>query len=77
MGFSRQEYWSELPSPSSGDLPHPGIETWSLMSPTLASGFFTTSTTWEAPKVILDPMKMATIYLCSRIYSVLVFMLGV
>ena len=26
MGFSRQEYWSELPSPSSGDLPNPGIE---------------------------------------------------
>ena len=26
MGFSRQEYWSELPSPSPGDLPNPGIE---------------------------------------------------
>ena len=26
MGFSRQEYWSELPFPSSGDLPNPGIE---------------------------------------------------
>ena len=26
MGFSRQEYWTELPFPSSGDLPHPGIE---------------------------------------------------
>ena len=26
MGFSRQEYWSGLPFPSSGDLPHPGIE---------------------------------------------------
>ena len=26
MGFSRQEYWSELPSPSPGDLPHPGSE---------------------------------------------------
>ena len=26
MGFSRQEYWSELPFPSPGDLPHPGIE---------------------------------------------------
>ena len=24
--FSRQEYWSELPFPSPGDLPHPGIE---------------------------------------------------
>ena len=26
MGFSSQEYWSELPIPSSGDLPDPGIE---------------------------------------------------
>ena len=32
MGFSRQEYWSELPFPSPGDLPNPGIE---LGSPTL------------------------------------------
>ena len=26
MGFSRQEYWSELPFLSPGDLPDPGIE---------------------------------------------------
>ena len=26
IGFSRQEYWSELPFPSPGDLPNPGIE---------------------------------------------------
>ena len=26
MGFPRQEYWSELPFPSPGDLPDPGIE---------------------------------------------------
>ena len=26
MGFSRQEYWSELSFPSPGDLPNPGIE---------------------------------------------------
>ena len=26
MGFSRQEYWSELPFSSPGDLPDPGIE---------------------------------------------------
>ena len=32
MGFSRQEYWSGLPFPSSEDLPDPGIEP---MSPTL------------------------------------------
>ena len=26
MGFPRQEYWSELPCPTPGDLPDPGIE---------------------------------------------------
>ena len=26
MEFSRQEYWSRLPFPSPGDLPHPGIK---------------------------------------------------
>ena len=26
MGFSRQEYWYELPFPSPGDLPNLGIE---------------------------------------------------
>ena len=25
-GFSRQEYWSGLPCPPPGDLPHPGIK---------------------------------------------------
>ena len=36
MGFSRQEYWSELPFPSPGDLPNPGIK---LRSPTLQADF--------------------------------------
>ena len=45
MGFSRQEYRSGLPCPSPRDLPDPGIEPTSLMSPTLASGFCTTSAT--------------------------------
>ena len=40
---------SGLPFPSPGDLPDPGIKPASLMSPALAGGFFTTSTTWEAP----------------------------
>ena len=48
MGFSRQEYWSGLPCPPPGELPNPGIELLSLMSPALAGGFLTTSTTWEA-----------------------------
>ena len=48
MGFSRQENWSGLLCPSPGGLPNLGMEPVSLMSPTLAGGFFTTSTTWEA-----------------------------
>ena len=48
MGFPRQEYWSGLPFPSPGNLPDPGIEPSSFMSPTLAGGFFTSNATWEA-----------------------------
>ena len=49
MGFFRQEYWSELSCPPPGDLPDPGFEPESLMSPALAGGFFIISVTWEAP----------------------------
>ena len=56
MGFSRQEYCSGLPFPSLGDLPDPGIELASLTSPALASGFFTTSFTWETQECLLLPM---------------------
>ena len=37
-GFSRQEYWSGLPSPSPRDLPDPGINT---MPPELVGTIFT------------------------------------
>ena len=36
MEFSRQEYWSGLPSPAPGYLSNPGIEPESLASPELA-----------------------------------------
>ena len=49
MGFSSQEYWSGLSCLPPGDLPNPGTEPMSLTSPALASGFFTTGATWEAP----------------------------
>ena len=42
MEFARQEYWSGVPSPTSGTLPDPGIEPMSLASPSLADGFFAT-----------------------------------
>ena len=48
MEFSRQEYWSGLPCPPPGDLPHPGIKITSLMSLALKGRFFITSATWEA-----------------------------
>ena len=51
MEFSRQEYWSGLLCPPSRDLPNPGIEPVSLMSPVLAGGFFTTSTAREAQQM--------------------------
>ena len=46
IGFSRQEYWSGLPS--SRYPPDLGIQSISLMAPAWAGGFFTTSATWEA-----------------------------
>ena len=47
MGFSRQEYWSGLLCLPPRDLPGPGIEPASLVFPTLAGGFFSTSSIWE------------------------------
>ena len=38
MEFSRQEYWSRLPFPSSGDPPDPEIESASVA---LVGGFLT------------------------------------
>ena len=42
LGFPRQEYWSGLPFPAPEDLPDPGTEPMSPMSPASAKGFFTT-----------------------------------
>ena len=59
MEFPKQEHWSGLPHPPPGDLPDPGIEHTSLMSPALACRFFTISLrpsrevrgsmTWDPP----------------------------
>ena len=38
MGFFRQEYWSGLPFPPPGDLPHSGIEPMSPVFPALQVG---------------------------------------
>ena len=50
MGFPRQEYWSRLPFSPPGDLPDPGIEHLSLVSPALAGRFFTTMPLLESIK---------------------------
>ena len=53
MEFSRQEYWSGLPFPPPEDLPNPGIEPLSLVSPASPAGvFFTTG------PVSLDKMNI-------------------
>ena len=57
MGFSRQEYWSGLPCPPPGDLPSPGTEPTSLLSPALVGRFFTSSATWEASVNCNSQMK--------------------
>ena len=51
MKLSRQDYWSGLPLPTLGDLPHPWIKP---TSPALAGGFFTISTPGK-PKTIIWP----------------------
>ena len=47
-GCSRQEYWSGLPCPPPGDLPDPGIETSSPVSPALQVDFLPLSH-WVSP----------------------------
>ena len=54
--FSRQKYWSGFSFPPPGDLPDPGIELATLVSPGLAGIFFITNATWEA-QVVRIPMK--------------------
>ena len=58
MGFSRQEYWSGLPYPSTGALPDPGIEP---RSPALQAD----ALTCEPPGILHDNMLIqifATIF---------------
>jgi len=57
MAFSRQEYWSGLPYLLPGDLPNPGIETVSLITPTLTGEFLPPSSTWEAQQTKMSAKK--------------------
>ena len=46
-GILQAEYWSGLPCSPARDLPYPGIDSMSLMSPASAGGFFSTGVSWE------------------------------
>ena len=70
LGFSRQEYWSGLPCPPPGDLPEPGIEPTSLMSPELAGRFFTTSATWKVLIMLQIKSESSTCLKCFEVPSI-------
>ena len=61
-GILQAKYWSGLPCSPPGDLPGPVTKPMSLMSPVLAGGFFTTSTTWEAHVYVCVSM-----YRCAQV----------
>ena len=60
-GFPRQEYLSGLPFPLPGDLPNPGIQPTSLVSPAQACRFFTT-TAPEKPSGLFIPCFSKLVY---------------
>ena len=51
MGFSRQEYWDGWPCLPPGDLPDPGIELTSLVSPILQENSISTETFGKPTKM--------------------------
>ena len=61
LWFSRHEYWSGLPCPLLGDLPDPGIESATLMSPKLAVRAFTSRATWEAPFFLFSSVQFTSV----------------
>ena len=65
--FSTYEYWSRLPFPAPGDLPYPGTEPTSFVSPALAGRFFATEAFKECGKMPI----LYTIKNFSRLYVAL------
>ena len=53
LGFSRQEYWSELPCHPPGELPCPEMEPMSLMSSALTGRFFLPLVPPGKPQVVV------------------------
>ena len=58
MEFSRQEYWSGLPFPTTGYLPDPGIKPTYLGFPVLAGRFFTSELPWKPQVFPLKKLKL-------------------
>ena len=67
MGFSRQEYWSGLPCPPPGHLPHPGIEPASPVDNASPSRFFITSATFSSNTFCI-PTNHCLVNICSLFY---------
>ena len=64
LGLSRQEYWSRLLCPPTGDLPEPGTEVESLMSPALTGRFFPTSGHSDAYTILEIIFSILALYFC-------------
>ena len=72
MEFSRQEYCSELPFPSPGDIPDPGILHESLESPSLTGKFFSTA---PLVKLIIVLLKtQLTLFLLLFVFIIFLFL---
>ena len=69
MGFSRREYWSGLPFPSSGDLPDPGTEPMSPESPALAVGFFTAVPSANLFLLLYGMFLIMTVEVVTQLYT--------
>ena len=75
MGFPRQEYQSGLPFPPPGDLPHPGIEARSPVSPALQVDSLPTKPLGKLQQVetsfLFTSSKEELLILCSVLSSLL------
>ena len=62
MGFSRQEYGSDLPFLPPGHLSNTGVQAAFLALPALSGGFFITAATWEVRDFKIKEMKEGKLY---------------
>ena len=69
VGFPRQEYWSGLPSLPPEDLPNPGIESVSPVSPALQKDSLPLSHQGKPPVVIL---KINITLLTKNVFFILI-----